>query len=459
MQSIRKVAQLYEKLLGEQPVTMGEKYRRADFCCIAVATDGTHVVGNTYTREVFLPTAEELALLQQEEIVASDCSAELIRKWYFVPESYDEIEAIDFLRMLLRQVDAKSDTIRGALLMMTGDCNARCFYCYQKGRFTCRDTMTNETARAVAEYLADHADENRLRLSWHGGEPTLCAEQIGIICARLRERNVPFFSNAFTNGYLLDKAFAARAQAEWNLRGVQLTMDGPEDVYNRCKAYIYKDDPSPYKHILQNIREMLDLGIHVSVRVNVDRHNLAQLKALAEELAGLFAGEEGFSLFCAALFEDCRDLSKGHTDAMREQITDHLIAFYQYCRELGLVIRQDFRPSITLHRCVATNPRQIEILPDGSLSCCDHAIDEDVYGSVFSPERDVALRAAWTASTNNKETCTGCVAYSDCILLERCSPHVRGCNPSSKRLKAFQMREGILEEYRKWRASSEKKLL
>jgi len=454
MQIIREEPKLYAAVLGEQPVNMGQPYRRADFCCTAAAPDGKTVVSNTFTREIFLPSDAELALLQQDTVLADETSAELIRKWYFVPPEYDEITAIDDLRMFLRMVAEKKAGQKSALLMMTGNCNARCFYCYQKGRFTCKDTMTNETAEAVADYLADFAGESELRLNWHGGEPTLCAEQIDIICNRLRARGVRFWSAAYTNGYLLDESLAAHAKQQWELRGVQITMDGPEDVYNRCKAYVYKNDPSPYRHILSNIRGMLDMGIRVSVRVNVDRHNAQQLKVLAKDLADAFGKDSQFALYCAALFEDCRDLTKAYSEQMREEITEQMILFQQYCQELGLTVQHKFGRSITLHCCVATDPLRVEILPSGELSCCDHAIANDIYGSVFSADRDLALRASWLQSRNCKEMCTGCTAYADCIMLKNCTAHAHGCNPSFRRLRNYQLQAGILEEYRNWRTKS-----
>ena len=49
----------------------------------------------------------------------------------------------------------------------TMNCNARCYYCFEKG--ASQGTMDYKTAEAVANFLIDRCKEKELYISWFGG--------------------------------------------------------------------------------------------------------------------------------------------------------------------------------------------------------------------------------------------------------------------------------------------------
>lgn len=61
--------------------------------------------------------------------------------------------------------------------------------------------------------------------------------------------------------YLFDGATVEQAVSHWKLKSVQITLDGTEEIYNRSKAFIYKDGKSPYQVVLANIQRLLDAGV------------------------------------------------------------------------------------------------------------------------------------------------------------------------------------------------------
>ena len=100
--------------------------------------------------------------------------------------------------------------------------------------------MDSAVAEKTAEYIARHCGGKEVSLSWFGGEPLYNMEAIDIICRRLEDKSVAFHSKMISNGYLFDKEIVRKANEDWKLRNVQITLDGTEDVYNKTKAFIYK---------------------------------------------------------------------------------------------------------------------------------------------------------------------------------------------------------------------------
>ena len=136
-------------------------------------------------------------------------------------------------------------------VLTTTDCNARCYYCYEKG--IRREPMTRETAIAAADYIACASRGEKVRLRWFGGEPLFNREAIDVICGALEQKKICFESAMTTNGFYLDEKTTADAVEKWNLKNVQITVDGTEKTYNRIKAYIDAEE-NPYRRVMNNIK-------------------------------------------------------------------------------------------------------------------------------------------------------------------------------------------------------------
>ncbi len=137
------------------------------------------------------------------------------------------------------------------------------------------------------------------------------------ITGRLKEAGKEFRSTAVSNGYLFNDENVEKAVRDWNLRKVQITLDGTEEVYNRAKAFIYREG-SPYRVVMDNIGRLLKAGIRVNVRLNIDRYNAEDLLDLADELRDAFGGEKLFGVYSFPLFEE--GFSREHAEARRKDI-------------------------------------------------------------------------------------------------------------------------------------------
>ena len=252
----------------------------------------------------------ELVHLTPEEAEHMLDSAQLQERWFVVPQDTNERELADLVRWVLEVRQPKKEHLTSYTIFPTTDCNARCFYCYEMGRS--RIPMSMETAEKVVRYIKRHCGGEKVKLLWFGGEPLFNRDVIDTICNGLRREGVEFHSTMISNGYLFDEESVRKAVENWNLKRVQISLDGTEAVYNRSKAYIYREG-SPYQVVLSNMERLLDATIRISVRLNADLYNVDNLMELVEELSRRFRGREGLSVYAHVLFEKNEAMVDIHT--------------------------------------------------------------------------------------------------------------------------------------------------
>ena len=173
------------------------------------------------------------------------------------------------------------------LIIPTYDCNLRCIYCYEKllrrnGRAWLETRITSDQIdaafAAMRELRAQAAHQPKVRaITLYGGEPLLASnrELIEYIVARGREEGYVF--GAITNGVELNQ-FLHLVGPE-GIRTLQITLDGPPEAHDRRR--VRADGSGSFAAIKTNIDAALSAGAEVSVRMNVDRKNVAVMKALS----------------------------------------------------------------------------------------------------------------------------------------------------------------------------------
>ena len=257
-------------------VTSSESPNKWQNYCIDNSTEAGHLVFNLLTRQlIYLTEGEWESLLEKR----------FLQKNVATSENCNDKEFADLVRWVLSNKQKETKRTTGYTIFPTTDCNARCFYCFELGRS--RMPMTKETAEKTAYYIQNHCGGHKVSLSWFGGEPLYNREAIEIICRILKKENVEFKSSAVSNGYLFDKDTVETAVRDWNLKSVQITLDGTEETYNKVKAFVYKG-VNPYQTVMENIGHLLDAEVRVQIRLNMDLYNAEDLMKLVEELAERF---------------------------------------------------------------------------------------------------------------------------------------------------------------------------
>ena len=236
------------------------------------------------------------------------CGLWLYEHYFIVPEDFDEDYVVDEYRKINKRLITSSylNNPSTFTIFTTLKCNARCFYCYELNMK--KKHMTLETADKVIEYiLSCTCNGQTVKLDWFGGEPTVNMDVIDYITTILRNSNRKILSSMISNGYLFDETNTKKAKYEWNLNNIQITLDGTEEEYNKTKRFIYKNDPSPFKTVINNIHNLLNYNIGVTIRLNVDNNNIDNIRELLHFLFKEFHNDKqngkNVSIYCFNIFE------------------------------------------------------------------------------------------------------------------------------------------------------------
>ena len=263
---------------------------------------------------------------------------------------------------------------------------------------------------------------------------------------RLKEAGVNYSSTMISNGYLFDDENVRKAACDWNLKKVQITLDGTEEVYNRAKAYIYKEG-SPYRRVMENIGRLLRADIRVAVRLNLDLYNAEDLLKLADELSRRFGGQEKFSVYGFPLFEE--GMPESRIEKRRKEVYGLQKKLDERLRQNGILAEGTLSGKLPVNQCMADSGRSVTILPDGRVGLCEHFTDREIIGDVWHEERDLELIRKWKVRRAPIEVCRTCVLYPECYKIERC-PDEKECFPELQRYRIEKLTGSVRHEYGRW---------
>lgn len=442
MQTILQIAKPFNKLLKKQKVQPGQQYRPMYYVVEQPVEEGLLLYHNM-TKALLLLTPEEAKIYKSHP---TDLPL-LIEQWFLVPQSHDDRLLSRQIRNVARMLKTKSDAITSYTILTTTDCNARCFYCYEMGRP--RVPMSRETALQTADYIINHCQGKKVSLHWFGGEPLYNKSVITLICQKLKDTGIEYKSMMTSNGYLFNKETIKEAKVLWNLSKVQITLDGTEEIYNSCKAYIYKD-VNAYRRVISNIHKLQYAGIHVCIRLNIDMHNADNLLELANELHKEFCEPKDISIYTHALFEEAEGSEAIHDDQKRRFIFDKMIEIESHLKKDDFYKPSNLIRKVKTNRCMADNDSSIVIAPDGHIGKCEHYSEDHFIGHIRNAEWDAQMIKDFQEIHEEIDACATCFDYPNCIWLTLCAdnPH---CYQDECHHRLINLYHSILRAYNKYK--------
>lgn len=440
MQIIYQTAQPFDQLLKKQKMVSGENYRPMYYVVEQPVDEGL-LLYHTMTKAMLLLTPEEA------ETYKTNLTAlpQLIEQWFLVPQAHDDRLLSRQIRDVARMLEKSSDAITGYTILPTTDCNARCFYCYEMGRP--RVPMSEDTAIKTADYIISHCKGEKVSIHWFGGEPLYNKPVITLICNRLKDAGIDYHSTMISNGYLFDDSIVTEAKDLWHLKKVQITLDGTEQTYNRCKAYIYKD-VNAYRRVIGNIHKLQDAGIHVRIRLNIDMHNAENLSELADELHQEFCDSKGISVYLHVLFEEAKGSKAFHDEEKRKFVFYQIKDIEAKLKEYGFTKPGRLNRQVKTNCCMADSDHSILILPNGHIGKCEHYTEDHYVGHVGNEEWDTQMMANFKETRDEIDACATCFNYPDCIWLKLCEDNPN-CYQEERDHKFKRLRQSILRAYHK----------
>lgn len=344
----------------------------------------------------------------------------LIQNYFLVPENFDEEELLkEYRKRKTVPITANCLTrLSNFTILTTTKCNARCFYCYQlhnKGK----QHMTEETAHKVAKYIIDSTFEGQtVFIGWFGGEPLYNQKVVDIITTKVSSSNRIIRSSIITNGYLFDERICKKATKDWGISNVQVTLDGTEEIYNKTKNFIYKDT-NAFKKVIENIHLMLKYKLRVSIRINVDYHNIENLKDLVTYISEEFKGEKGLSVYVHELFDDTKTLEHS------KKLFENMIEINALITELDLRSQGSNVPERikTIH-CMVDDDKSVIIMPNGQLGVCEHYENDHFVGHIDNPtDINIEEIKSWREMSEFEEICKDCPYKPACLKCKLCPDH------------------------------------
>ena len=422
-------------LASQQRYAPEADYRRASFCLELPVEDGV-LLYHTLSGEMLWMTKAEYDRANTDESL----KIELVRKRFMVPVGFDEKRYADQVKTVAGLLRKEKSAVTEFTVFTTLDCNARCFYCYEKGRP--RPYMTDAVARDVADYMLRVSRGEKTSLRWFGGEPLLNVRVIDIISSALKESGTSFTSSMVSNGYLFERPIIQRAKTEWNLQKVQITLDGTEPVYNRTKAFA-EAAGNPFQKVLGSIGMLLEAGIHVSVRLNMHRNNVEDLHQLIQELSLRFSGKEQFRVYAALL----RDPLGTFIGWEQQEVLEAFRELNRSLLELRLRKPGKLPEKPKIDYCMACRDGSVTVLPNGDLGKCEHFSESELLGSIYSDQQDETVISAWKETIDCTDTCRSCPCYPQCNLLKKC-PYVSNvCTEIDRQMRLDELKEQVYFAY------------
>lgn len=243
----------------------------------------------------------------------SDAELEhLTRRGYLTEKTFEEEQVL--VEKLARHLSlAQQRQPPHYVIMPTYECNLRCHYCFQN------DIRTAAHGRPSARVL-DRPTVDRLFTAFEqiearqppraegvaprsflffGGEPLQPATlpAISYFIEKARATGPATFA-AVSNGVELHH-FREHLGPD-GIRSVQVTFDGPPEEHDRRR--VGADGARSFERIARNVTLALSAGAQIKARINIDRHNLAGLPALAQEFIQRgWSRSPGFRAYAAAL--------------------------------------------------------------------------------------------------------------------------------------------------------------
>ena len=416
MQIIHPIVKPFDQLLGKQKLNEQLRYRLMTFVMQIPVSEGM-LLYHTLTKALVSLDFEETCKFQKDPFLMP----ELVQLWFAVPNTHDDFLLNSQVVKIAHLISPPKKGITGYTILTTTDCNARCFYCYEKG--LPRVVMTKETAKKSARYIIRHSEGNPVSLRWFGGEPLYNKPAITTICSILQEAGMEYHSRMVSNGYLIDTDTIKEAKELWNLKKIQITLDGTEKIYNRSKAYIYTNG-NAFLRVMNNIHSLLESDIRVSIRLNIDFHNADDLFFLAKQLHHEFSDHRNLTVYSHALFGESLKNAAVNNPQKRRLIYKKQDELATLLRQLGLSKPSNLSDTIKLTNCMADNDHSISILPNGNIGKCEHFLNDHYIGHIDQDEFDsMEIQGFKKQFKDGRKICTKCSLYPECTVLKECPNH------------------------------------
>lgn len=428
--------QRYLELLGANIPNPSKKHRLITYLQYYDVDHGKAIY-NYLTRSFIWIPYEQFDRIFNDDYQNEEYVDYMWRNFFIVNEDFNEQEKQQLLKDKDRpnQYDdyyLKSGEILEYTIFTTMACNARCAYCYEKGRP--QVPMTSKTANEVADYIIRSAQKTgkKIALRWFGGEPLVGEHVIDIICQKVKDAGYDYYSSFTTNGFLLKEEKIKKYKDLWHFSNCQITIDGTEENYNKIKNYKNVKGKNPFQIVMNNVQFLADNNIGVSIRMNMDLNNAEDIKKLIKYIYDRFGNNNYVSPYAYVIF-DSEDDNNMRSEEECKMLYDKLDEINDLLTEYGYT-RNKKNPSqyVRSAHCMIDHGRAVVIGTNGDLGLCEHYSEEHFWGHINKPEmKNMDEINIFKEYEKDLDICKNCPILPDCIRPKLCHA-LRRCNEPIK---------------------------
>lgn len=323
----------------------------------------------------------------------NDTINELCEMQYLLDDNYNEKAKY----MDIVEEEYQTDSCLSVTVMPTFACNFHCKYCYEAG--IDRNVKFNEELfvkipQLIENRIMENENIKYVNVNLFGGEPTVrwdiverLLPDIAKVCQR---QDVEMYTEIVTNGYEFDKQ-KLDTLIGYNLKSVQITLDGPENTHNARRNINNKNNS--FKKIIENIHNIVEQKeknplLQMNLRINCDKENYEEIEKLLIYLSKEYDATKinlSFGLISDTIKESDATSYIDDKKISDSIFCDTYISFFKMAKKLGFKMSYLFSFDTF---CISKMKNALIIAPDGALYKCISMVGrkECSYGNVINDD-------------------------------------------------------------------------
>ena len=389
-------------------MTIANDYKLSKYN-IDIDDNGQHYIFNLNSGALIEVDQNEIDLFKssQFDLLSTETCKELENLNILIRSEINEFELLSQSR---KEINLSRNRQFDINIMTTTKCNARCYYCYEKDMSN-KKHMPEETVEQLIEYILSKYDGRIIHLKWFGGEPLCNKSVISKICNKLKSLNIKYYSTMISNGLYVGK-YLDKIMNEWNMKRVQITLDGIGDKYNIIKNYYVWKGQNHFNILIKNIHELINNRIFVSIRLNFNPVDPSDCLSLLDFLYDEFGNNKYLNVYCSHIYDDNLPLPN-------ELNPNPYVIIYEKLISLGYVkTLLDLRVIRSDYYCGIKNKEFVTVDPDGNLFKCEHEAchgKDNAFFNIFNDETEINTYNLdlWEKDTT-QTLCEECICYPIC---------------------------------------------
>jgi uncharacterized protein len=195
----------------------------------------------------------------------------------------------------------------GLLLLLSYNCNLDCQYCYQQ-----KHRLFKSNVFMTPELVDDIFDKHlhsllpgiqKKQIFLYGGEPFLPANVPAILRILEHARRRGMSTKAISNATLLDTMPDIFGSEPGKVDWVQVSIDGDRELHDSSRVSA-AGEPT-FDKIIRNILLLINKGVKVAIRLNLDKKNVESTPILLEYLKTInIVGHENVNIYASPLHDN-----------------------------------------------------------------------------------------------------------------------------------------------------------